>query len=501
MLCKNPKLVFNKYLGHNVYVPCGYCSCCLIRKSERLRIMIQNECDKHTYNIFFTLTYDNTNIPCICRSDFPMPANSNISVYRNKEVFSKFEDLDIDSCEVDCVANSPSNIYKKVGRILIADEKYLDFLAIPFKKDVQDFLKRIRRKLYYDSIKDLNINSYDKKTKRSIIDKVNETIKLRYVVVSEYGTKNHRPHYHGIFHTNSKNVARWLLQNIPTCWKFCDWTAIAERKFHGRSGLPSLVEKSCSSYVSSYICSAYYKFPLSKLSFAKPFVLFSRRPIYGLSTFDEDIAKKVIDGVDYSFVKTKQISNGNSVDVECSSRIESFLFGRFEGIDKLSDEDIIQIILRPIYSLTRPQQRFVTKVKRLIKKFVGVVNTVTIADYVRKVRAFFSRFRSFKLYSQQLSKFSVSNYVNYVKFNYQTFACFIHPSTYYNKESYAFSVNLFNFIDSIGFSIFSSRDIFDIIFHPFDVFIHEISIFCAKYQNRLFPKHSHSFNINYYETI
>lgn len=501
MLCKNPKHVYNKYLGHCIYVPCGHCSACLIRKSERLRIMIQNECDKHAYNIYFTLTYDNTNIPCIRRSDFNSCRIGNIDIYRNKEVFSQFNDIDINSYAFDCISNSSSNIYKKIGSSLIVDDDYLDFLAIPLKKDVQDFLKRIRRRLYYDSIKDLNINTYDSETKRIIIDKVNEIIKLRYVVVSEYGTKNHRPHYHGIFHTNQKAVAEWLLQNIPSCWKFCDWSSISQKKFHGRSGLPSLVEKSCSSYVSSYVCSFDYKFPLSKLSFAKTFVLYSRRPIYGLSSFDEDIAEKVINGVDYSFVQTKQITNGNSVDVECSSRIESMLFGRFEGIDKLSDASLVEIVLRPFYSLSRSQQRFVTKVCRLVQKYVGVVNIFTIADYIGKVRAFLNRFRSFKLCTHQLNKYSASNLVDYVKINYQTFASYLYPSAYTDKVSFAFSVGLFNFIDNIGLSNLSQCDIFDCIFHPFDVFLQEINNLCVKYQNRLMPKHSHSLNYNYYATI
>lgn len=491
MQCSRPKLIYNKYLGHNVFVPCLECDNCKIAKSNKLFISIQNECDRHPYNVYFTLTYDNEHIPYV---DILDPTH----IKRYGEVI---DDIDLTSKYINKLWNTPKNVYKVVNKILIPDERFYRFRAVFLKKDIQDFLKRVRRNLYYFFTKDLNLNNYDDETRKSVIEKINEFIKLRYVVVSENGTKHHRPHYHGIFHCKNREVGEWLLKNIPACWQFCDWSSVAKRNFHGRSGLPSFVEKSCSSYVSSYISCDDYSFPLSQTDKFRPFQMYSRKPIYGLSSLDEDIAKKIVTGLDYTFVKTKSLSNGNTFDVKCSNKVGQYLFGRFQGIDKLSVENICQIILRPCAYSPRPVRNFVTKVGRLIKKFYGVVNSATVFDYVTKVRNFLTRFASFRLYTEQLSKYSSSNPLSYVKQCYQTFSPYIDTSAYNSTCDLPLATSVLRFCLSSGLDSIPYESLLDVMRNPFEIFRPKLNQIVQKYKNRLMPKHSHTLNYNYYATI
>ena len=61
--CFHPNLVFNPYLDDYVVVPCRTCPACRSSYARDLQNRIEEECNAHLSNVFFTLTYDNLHMP------------------------------------------------------------------------------------------------------------------------------------------------------------------------------------------------------------------------------------------------------------------------------------------------------------------------------------------------------------------------------------------------------------------------------------------------------
>ena len=61
--CFHPNLVFNPYLGDYVVVPCRKCAACRSSYAVDLQNRIEQEVKAHSFNVFFTLTYDNIHLP------------------------------------------------------------------------------------------------------------------------------------------------------------------------------------------------------------------------------------------------------------------------------------------------------------------------------------------------------------------------------------------------------------------------------------------------------
>lgn len=139
MKCTNPKMIVdNKFKNFNqkileqvpnsFLIPCGYCFSCKLRKAKEWSAKCVLEAQEHKYNYFLTLTYEDSNL--------------------------KFAD---------------NNLVDLTGEI--RTEPTL------VKKDLQDFIKRLRKK-HYTQYKKWNT--------------------LKYLACGEYGEITKRPHYHMI---------------------------------------------------------------------------------------------------------------------------------------------------------------------------------------------------------------------------------------------------------------------------------------------------------------
>lgn len=194
----------NPIYVNKVIVPCGKCFCCRSKYRLGWQLRLQHELLSYNYcAIFLTLTYNEKNLP--------------------------------------------------INDTLV-------------KKDVQDFIKRLRK--YYSDVK------------------------IRYFAVGEYGTEKHRPHYHLIVYglkapeQKRKSVLNWkygkfLSENI---WKkgYC---------FVG------YVDSKCISYVSKYVLKEFVKGvsvdTYEKCGLQKPFSLKSSG--LGLSWLLKNINKVTSD--------------------------------------------------------------------------------------------------------------------------------------------------------------------------------------------------------------
>ena len=130
-----------------IVVPCGKCANCLSNQRSDWTFRLNQELKASSSAYFVTLTYSEENVP-----------------YNGEEATLR-------------------------------------------KKDLQDFIKRLRR--YHDT----EVEKYQKLMKRSYIE-LNPP-KIRYYAIGEYGLETFRPHYHGLFF----NVSPEVIQRINEIWK------------------------------------------------------------------------------------------------------------------------------------------------------------------------------------------------------------------------------------------------------------------------------------------
>lgn len=100
--------------------------------------------------------------------------------------------------KVRCICESSTSICPPLFFTLTYDNEHLPKEGVK-KKDIQDFMKRLRSRLEYKGL---------------------DTTNLRYFVVAEYGTNTMRPHYHGLF---------W---NFPYFDRFIDKIDIIQDSWH-----------------------------------------------------------------------------------------------------------------------------------------------------------------------------------------------------------------------------------------------------------------------------
>lgn len=139
---------------HFLQVPCRHCPACIQNRYFEQLTRLSDEHKQHLFSYFVTLTYDDFYLPIRCVSD-----NGDVFVQRNSQVYT---------------------------------EPYIDydvFEPVVFKKDVQDYLKRVRSLVPPRSV--------------------------RYFAISEYGPQNLRPHYHLILFSDnvileSDLISKWV---------------------------------------------------------------------------------------------------------------------------------------------------------------------------------------------------------------------------------------------------------------------------------------------------
>lgn len=127
----NNRVVNKERTNEYHLVPCGKCVACLSRRRNEFTFRLKQEQNYSDYSYFLTLTYDQSNIP------------------------------------IKVVENRPYFVFNK--------------------KDVQDYMKRIR---YY-------------------LSKLNKEIKISYFLVSEYGAHTFRPHYHMLLFVKNDKYFQW----------------------------------------------------------------------------------------------------------------------------------------------------------------------------------------------------------------------------------------------------------------------------------------------------
>ena len=193
--CQYSKRVFNKYTGESVLVPCGTCSACQMNKrSSRVSSLLAYSAS-HPHCLFVTLTYTDECIPCLTCSSLDSDCVRRSGVVRGSTssllLFDYESLLKSRLCFLKRVYSSPRNcIERGINRYLTSsvissyqsslnsysfedDSMYSFFFQVdprlfdlekcmryvssrcslkssipfPYVSDLQNFLKRLRKKI------------------------------------------------------------------------------------------------------------------------------------------------------------------------------------------------------------------------------------------------------------------------------------------------------------------------------------------------------------------
>lgn len=257
--CFHPRKVTNRYTHETLFVRCGTCPSCLVHRSNIQCALISNMSSHFKYAYFFTLTYSDEFVPRVSlevveRCD----AESEIDAYMSD---SDPRHLPYDDSRYQIAATYlPRSGCFRVhdsGRVrdFSETEDSYQFLHTFSGKEVRDLLIAsngrydfARKCVVFPPIDEcrnevLVLNPYDqnlffKRLRKLIAEKYDE--KICYYLVSEYGGRTYRPHWHGILFFNSDELTSSICELVSKSWSY------------GRTDC-SLSRGSAAGYVASYI--------------------------------------------------------------------------------------------------------------------------------------------------------------------------------------------------------------------------------------------------------
>lgn len=323
--CLHPRIIENKYTKQKISVGCGVCEACLIQRSKVQEYRCSLEESFYKYSTFATLTYSNEFVPLM------QPLySSRRKGYVFYNMCTRFHPKRLEQqsfFEPDMFHKSKTWLNPILIKVNLNG-------CLPFANviDIQLFLKKLRKYLkpYTDE-------------------------KIRYYVVSEYGPKTFRPHYHISLYYNSDTTHKYIGQCIRKAWSIQEKVSQINSQRKNIYKMRSLgnIDFSTSrgktaSYVAKYLNSYcalprfYQNLPL------RPFRSHSKYFAQGIFKGSyEEIYKHAPDQI------IQQCHNINGKNVECSPIGPHFsrFFPKCKGFDNKSYAELYQSYT--IYELAR----------------------------------------------------------------------------------------------------------------------------------------------------
>lgn len=347
-----------------LYVPCGSCPACRKSFHSKWRSRLESAINTHASTLFITLTYDNDHLP-LCEIDPTTGYVVSVTYTRFKRGLSKdFERVDVTDSFLDVdftfpytfsdlnIDDIPHFVRSRVGDNIVFDNGTR--FAVCLRKDVQDFIKRLRIALYRDS---------------SLSDR---DTSFTYFVCSEYGPDTYRPHYHGLLFFNDAYTASVCHSHyVDYCWRKSSLSedALAKQCQYVSFG------QGASSYTSKYVtCDDVLPAFLGN-RFFRPFHLSSHSEPIGSKALPLSLVSHTVRETDLLYSKTiKDKDTGEFITVRLSypssfwSRIfPTFLFGGSLSLSTIH-ELYTRIFTLPLHS----------PAPNLIKEFNNIFEIGTI---------------------------------------------------------------------------------------------------------------------------
>ena len=237
--CYKPIHIYKN--GKKLLVPCGKCNYCITSKASYKALLCSAEEEKYKFCVFLTLTYSNEYVP-----KFYLKYNEEEKCYDFLCATSRIAPLGT------LLSWHPLPFYDKNKISSLAYKCNLGgYFTFLYKKDIQDFLKRLRKRIKNE--------------------------RLRYYFVGEYGPVHYRAHYHALLYFNELETLNRLPSYIRSSWQY------------GRIDF-SLSRGSAASYCASYVNSLVHLPALFKI---KPFEPFQTHSTCFASEIREEIFQKI----------------------------------------------------------------------------------------------------------------------------------------------------------------------------------------------------------------
>lgn len=355
-----------------LYVPCGSCPSCRKSFHSKWRSRLESAINTHASTLFITLTYDNDHLP-LCEIDPTTGDVVSVTHTRFKCGLSDtFERVDVTDIFLDKDLTFPYffnnlDINELPHFVLSRHGDNVDFdttprFAVCLRKDVQDFIKRLRIALYRDS------------------SLVGRDISFTYFICSEYGPDTFRPHYHGLLFFNDSYIASVCHSHyVNDCWRKSSLSedALAKQCQYVSFG------QGASSYASKYVtCDDVLPSFLGN-TFFKPFHLSSHSRPIGSEALPLALVSHTVRETDLLYSKTiKDKDTGEFVTVRLPypSSFWTRIFPQFLFGGSLSVSTIRQLYTR-IFALPLH-----SPAPNLIKDFndifeIGVVKHLSPIEY------------------------------------------------------------------------------------------------------------------------
>ena len=311
--CLSPILVHNKWTKEDMFVPCGKCLACVNAAASKQSRRVRDEILQHKYSVMFTLTYDNESVPRweLFQDDNDCPQLRPIG--RVEQMYN--------SC--------PLNYYDDVrGKWNIDFDTFLPPIqndddtttyAVCCKKDIQNFLKRVRAR-----INKLNLDRYEKS--------------IRYYIASEYGPQTYRPHYHGVLFFDNEVILREITSIIVQSWGYHERVAGKRNSFRFRPfaniSLTKDYIKVCDAntayYVAEYVSGNLDLPQVLAYKSSRPFHLQSKSPVIG----------------SYKAERNEILENVYRGTYRVGKEVFNEQLGQFEHYDVPLDPDLCSSIFR-----------------------------------------------------------------------------------------------------------------------------------------------------------
>ena len=134
--CKSPVRIKDKRNGSYIYVPCGHCDACRESYRSQWRSRLEIESQSAAAVLFFTLTYDNDNVPYVT-------FDSETGMFHSNR--RSIDSVSLSDLSDDCGYPINSSDFPKLC-IHYKNQDYVEnTFPVVCREDVQLFLKRLRR--------------------------------------------------------------------------------------------------------------------------------------------------------------------------------------------------------------------------------------------------------------------------------------------------------------------------------------------------------------------
>lgn len=306
--CFRPVTLYRN--GRSLSVPCGRCDGCLLHIANSWQRRVSDAIEFNCAPLFFTLTYSNKYVPKY------RPVRFNDTLWK----YIPLPTVRFDGSK-DVPRKDEPFLSQYFQRSPIASWNDGDVIAVHSKRDIQLWLKLLRKDLYENY--NISRNAF------------------RYYVISEYGVGSvaykgrYRPHYHGIIFPVSKEVGEILRTSVLfKNWQMCDKSLFDNYVKYCDSGTGS--------YIASYVSgrSDVPKFYNEKE--VRPFRLASQKPCFGFESFDKsEVQEKILDGIDEYNKSVPRV--GRNYIFQYSKKVTDVLFPKCTGYDLLDYDGLLSV--------------------------------------------------------------------------------------------------------------------------------------------------------------